>query len=381
MGQLTGRLALGAVSAAAEDYMARVDPSIHTWTRTVRVAEETFLLLEMHQGHLRAFWNGDAEVDLPEEQQEELLNVFPADALTVEARVPQIHGENWAAKLRRHAVGHRVDPNCAVNSENHLEKEILVVFRQLRSRPLGSVLTFGGLYGGVHGRGADVPDDPAVELMLELQRLGTSQVQGLCVFCDGDQVTSLTRASQLQSAMRILNPAEELRSASPELTLPPEFAGQVDLLRLDALQHAVSCQLLRNLLRAGVRPRLVALLVLSQVPPPFKYFPLSVPGHDAPPALMTCSLSGAIEVLLKYDLFLIRLTGPYALFVQRSEWPEELPINEFDCYRKASVWGLEDIPLPFVREWLREDVDEVLPRLWRNLSQLHFDGGPFTLAV
>ena len=104
------------------------------------------------------------------------------------------------------------------------------------------------------------------------------------------------KSSALQNweAMRILNPAEELRSASPELTLPPEFAGgcfsrhiaaflnvsdaewsyytalrplspvfssytklhelpgQVDLLRLDALQHAVSCQLLRNLLRAGV---------------------------------------------------------------------------------------------------------------------------------
>ena len=28
------------------------------------------------------------------------------------------------------------------------------------------------------------------------------------------------------------------------------------------------------------------------------------------------------EVLAKHDLFLIRLTGPYALFVRQSEWPE-----------------------------------------------------------
>lgn len=150
---------------------------------------------------------------------------------------------------------------------------------------------------------------------------------------------------------------------------------------MDGLRHGVSCEVLRQVLRAGVRPRLVALLVLSQVPPPFQYFPLGVPGYNSPPALMSCSLSGAIEVLAKHDLFLIRLTGPYALFVRQSEWPEALPINEFDCYRRASVWGLKDIPLSFVREWLREEVDQVLPLLWRNLTHLHSDGGPFTLAV
>ena len=30
-------------ASALEDYMARVDPSVHTWTRTVRVAEDTSL--------------------------------------------------------------------------------------------------------------------------------------------------------------------------------------------------------------------------------------------------------------------------------------------------------------------------------------------------
>ncbi|CAE7475624.1 COMT, partial [Symbiodinium sp. KB8] len=379
MRQLAGRLALAAVALASEDYMARVDPSLHTWTRTVRVAEDAFLLLEMHQGNLKALLNGEAEVDLPQEQEEQLLSAFPAEALTVEARVPQIQSQRWAAKILRHAVGARVDPDCAVNTENHLEKEILAVFRRLRNPPIGSVLTFGGLYGGVHGEGVDVPDDPAVELMLELQQRGNVRLKGLCMFCDEEQVRSLTRAQGLQSALRTLNIPDPLRWA--DLQLPAEFAGELDLLRLDGLRHGVSCEVLRQVLRAGVRPRLVALLVLSQVPPPFQYFPLGVPGYNSPPALMSCSLSGAIEVLAKHDLFLIRLTGPYALFVRQSEWPEALPINEFDCYRRASVWGLKDIPLSFVREWLREEVDQVLPRLWRNLTHLHSDGGPFTLAV
>lgn len=178
--------------------MARVDPSLHTWTRTVRVAEDAFLLLEMHQGNLKALLNGEAEVDLPQEQEEQLLSAFPAEALTVEARAPQIQSQRWAAKILRHAVGARVDPDCAVNTENHLEKEILAVFRRLRNPPIGSVLTFGGLYGGVHGEGVDVPDDPAVELMLELQQRGNVRLKGLCMFCDEEQVRSLTRAQGLQ---------------------------------------------------------------------------------------------------------------------------------------------------------------------------------------
>ena len=33
-------------------------------------------------------------------------------------------------------MGHRVDPNCAVNSENHLEKEILAPWLRLHDRSL-----------------------------------------------------------------------------------------------------------------------------------------------------------------------------------------------------------------------------------------------------
>ncbi|CAJ1414943.1 unnamed protein product [Effrenium voratum] len=89
-----------------------------------------------------------------------------------------------------------------------------------------------------------------------------------------------------------------------------------------------------------------------------------------------------MEVLAPWGLFLIRLTGPYALFVHRDEWYQELPINELDCYRRASVWGLQDIPLRFVREWFFEDVDQVLPLVWRNLSSLYRPGeGLFTLGV
>ena len=61
---------------------------------------------------------------------------------------------------------------------------------------------------------------------------------------------------------------------------------------------------------------------------------------------------------------------------------KELPIDEMDCYRKSSVWGMQDdqvlvdssgievleknwclaqdIPIDFVREWFFENVDEAL---------------------
>ena len=38
-------------------------------------------------------------------------------------------------------------------------------------KPLGLVITVGGLYGHSHGEGEDVLDDPAVELLLDMQHL------------------------------------------------------------------------------------------------------------------------------------------------------------------------------------------------------------------
>ncbi|CAJ1356788.1 unnamed protein product [Effrenium voratum] len=69
------------------DYMARVDPSLRTWTRSIRIAHDSFLDLELHRGQLRAFQGGQL-FELP-----------------------------YAAA--------RVDPDCPVNNENHLERTIV----------------------------------------------------------------------------------------------------------------------------------------------------------------------------------------------------------------------------------------------------------------
>ncbi|CAJ1336748.1 unnamed protein product [Effrenium voratum] len=369
--------ALSFAQTGAEDYMARIDPSLRTWTRSVRVAQDSFLDLEVHQGQLRAYQDGQ-QLDLPEEHMMQLAAAFPAEAFEKEALNPPIAIPE--ARAQRYGASVRIDPGCPVNSENHLERTTVAVFRELKSSPLGVVVTLGGLYGYQSGEGAEIADDPAVELLLEMQQQGLP-ARALCLGCPEGQVASLTRAQTLQQVFTTRQLPESLRSNFPELPLPLAFQGGVDLLRLDALPHGSSCQVLRAILRAGVRPRLVALFVQSQVPPPFKFVPLGQ-VMETPAAIMACSLSAAMEVLAPWGLFLIRLTGPYALFVHRDEWYQELPINELDCYRRASVWGLQDIPLRFVREWFFEDVDQVLPLVWRNLSSLYRPGeGLFTLGV
>ena len=147
------------------------------------------------------------------------------------------------------------------------------------------------------------------------------------------------------------------------------------------------------------------------------------------------------KVLAKHDLFLIRLTGPYALFVRQSEWPEvrtnslcliavlyatggaahkrvrllspgiclgpegNVSVCPDSAWRRTEHRACQSTSVPAacrtfllhsfasgsVKKWTRPlcattlqrlcKVLEVLPRLWRNLTHLHSDGGPFTLAV
>lgn len=361
--------------------MARIDPSLRRWKRSVRVSEDLLLHLEVHQGELRAFQADGQQMDLSEDDAAQLQSVFPFDAFAPEAKLEPIAPAAWDAKRLRFGKDARPSEGCAVNDENHLERTTVAVFQRLKSEPLGVVVTVGGLYGYSHGEGEDVLDDPAVELLLEMQQNGIRNLRALCLGCEAKQVASLTRARSLQKVFQVqaLDP-QALRSAVPEILLPKAFVGQVDLLRLDSLPHGSSCQVLRSLLMK-VQPRLLAMFVFSQVPPPFNFIPHGQ-SVETPPAIMACSLSAVMQVVAPYNLFLIHLTGPYALFVQRDEWHQELPIDELDCYRKASVWGMEDIPINFVREWFFEDVDEVLPRIWGNLTDLYSNGqGMFTLAV
>lgn len=378
-----GLLSVCAANALSEDYMARIDPSLRSWLRSVRLSEDVLLQLEVHQGKLRAFQDHE-QLALEEEEVAQLRSVFPSDAFAPEALLSPIGPEAWDAKRQqfgKHGLDANIFPDCAVNNENHLERTTVAVFNQLKSSHLGVVVTVGGLYGHRHGEGEDVLDDPAIELLLEMQRLRTPALRALCLGCEEEQVASLTRARSLQEVFR-LEALEEtsLRSALPDISLPKDFIGPIDLLRLDALPHGSSCQVLRSLL-LKVQPRLVAMFVFSQVPPPFEFIPHSQ-SVETPPALMACSLSAAMQVLAPHNIFLIHLTGPYALFVHREEWHQALPIDEMDCYRKSSAWGMQDIPIDFVREWFFEDVDKVLPRIWSNISSLNVSGqGMFTLGL
>ena len=113
---------------------------------------------------------------------------------------PPISEPEWLRKRQRfgrHGAGGF--EGCAVNAENHLERTVLEAFRKLRSKPLGRLVTVGGLYGERHGEGEEVRDDPAVELLLELQKQQRG-LRALCLGCEEQEVKSLTRARSLQEA-------------------------------------------------------------------------------------------------------------------------------------------------------------------------------------
>merc|ERR1711879_362073 len=200
----------------------------------------------------------------------------------------------------------------------------------------------------------------------------------LCWACeDASQVTRLSGLTD-----RIEHADVDL--LSPQLAAPSAYR-HLDMLRIDHVPAGQSCRVLSQLLRGGVRPSLVVMLVLSQVPPPFRFAPLSLDIRHHPAALVSCSLSLAASLLEPYGITLLRLTGPYALFVKRDLWQGPLPLDELACYRGASVWGYEDLPLAFVREWTFVPVDEGLSRIWSNMTELYKAAGqvnaPFTLAV
>lgn len=354
------------LTPAQDDYSALVDPTLKVWTQAVRVAEDQVLLLELKNGELTAATVDGTLVSLTAEESAQLSSVFPKEA----RQPPPIEDGAWAAKVQQFAEATRVDIACPVRAENHLEKAIVEVYNALRGSPHGAVLNIGGIYGGRDGEGREIPDDPSVELLLHVPG-----ARALCWNC-GD-VAGVTRAGSLMTRFKF----QTVDLADADLRVPIGFE-QLDLLRMDSLPGGCSCQVLKRLLRVRVRPRLVALLVLSQVPPPFRFVPLK---RQSPPPFFSCSLAAAAEVLSPYNISLVRLTGPYALFASHDAWAEPLPLSDLDCYRGASIWGYKDLPLAFVREWLFSPTDDVLSHLWNNISSVYAAAGqpnaPFTLGL
>ena len=128
-----------------------------------------------------------------------LRSAFPLEAFEVQ---PEITEQAW--RLRRQHFGKHglaaAAGGCAVNEENHLERTVLKALEQLKGAVLGRVVTLGGLYGHRGGSGEDVPDDPAVEVLLHLQQQGLRGLRALCLGCEEDEVAILTRARSLQEA-------------------------------------------------------------------------------------------------------------------------------------------------------------------------------------
>jgi len=359
------------IASAQEDdsFGGRVDPWMKEYSEAIRVSPKEVVLLHLLRGQLSAYKSDTGEpVPIAAEQSEQLFAVFPK-----EARHSPVEKAVWEERERGHAAGQRKDKKCPVDQGNHLEQAVVEVHKALTVPHRDLILNIGGLYGGRNGELPDHLDDPTVEL---LRARPKSRV--LCWHCGN--VADVTRLQGLSDNFE--HQAPDL--LSPELSMPEHYR-ELDLLRLDAQPMGQSCRILGKILRSGVRPRLVAMFVLSQVPPPFKFAPLSLNKDRHPRAVLGCSLSMASEVLAPYGLSLLRLTGPYALFVERANWKEPLPLNELDCYRRASLWGYSDLPLAFARDWLFSPVDEALPRLWSNMTAIYAATGqpnvPFTLGI
>lgn len=400
--QSAGLIAIGFSSAGvqavpiAEEYGARIDLWAKLHEQAVKVGEDSVLLLRLHNGHLAAFeLDGQTPVELEPEILYQFRSVFPSEAYD-----PPVNEKDWEMRVKHESFGNSVehacsvgadnklekastcfavDPLCPVLKENHLEKAILEAWTMLRGKPKRRSVNVGGLYGGKFGEGDDAPDDPTVELV--------RATRGMKVLCwDCGDVRSVTRAKGYAHQFEKWHVTSFDPTFQP-VEVPFEFRS-VDLLRLDFVSDGQSCQLLRRLLVAGMKPRMVAMLVMSQIPPPFKYTPLPLSkdpnrGFESKRTseiFFSCSLAAAQEVLSPYDMFLVRLTGPYALFVQRDEWPTELPISDLQCYREALVWGNRALPIEFIREWLFSNTSATLHRMWNNLTVLH-GNSPFTLAL
>lgn len=339
-------------------------------TQAVSLGDGDTLVLRLLRGELTVYDGSRNQfIGLAPEEEKELLAVFPDNA-----RQPPVQPDIWTRK----EVLHDTEPerrygDCPVPSENHLEKTMVPAFQRSTAVPKGRILNLGGIYGGRHGADPDVPDDPVVELVRALP-----DAKVLCWACEDP--AAVTRLGSLASHFDNWAVPDLL---AEDLTVPKAFR-ELDMLRMDALPMGRSCSVLSRLLRSGVRPTFVSMLVLSQVPPPIKLAPLARDVARHPPALMSCSLAAAAEVVAPYGLALVHLTGPYALFVDKGSWPEPLPLNMLDCYRRADVWGHSDFPIEFVRDWLFSPVEEATRMVWGNVSRLYErvgqPGAPFSIG-
>merc|ERR1712178_424673 len=91
----------------------------------------------------------------------------------------------------------------------------------------------------------------------------------------------------------------------------------------------ISCRVLRSLMQS-MRPRVVVLIVHGQIPPPVQFSTLRSTGKpDLDQIFYSCSVSAVAAILKLHGMSLLRLSGPYALFVHDEDWKDSsLPLDE-----------------------------------------------------
>eukprot|EP00929_Paragymnodinium_shiwhaense_P009817 TRINITY_DN114180_c0_g1_i1.p1 TRINITY_DN114180_c0_g1~~TRINITY_DN114180_c0_g1_i1.p1 ORF type:complete len:353 (-),score=63.13 TRINITY_DN114180_c0_g1_i1:347-1405(-) len=149
----------------------------------------------------------------------------------------------------------------------------------------------------------------------------------------------------------------------------------LDILKVDI--DSYDCPVLESLLQV-TSAKLVLVEANPSIPPPYKWAMLYHPGlwpffwgfkrPEAVP-IRGCSLAFEIDLLRQYGFDFLAFGGHDAVFVHRSvrdAWlPQQLPMDEFDCYNDAFI-AANGISIAQTRRWFYEvnDTHAGLQEIW-----------------
>eukprot|EP00927_Polykrikos_kofoidii_P049782 TRINITY_DN43791_c0_g1_i1.p1 TRINITY_DN43791_c0_g1~~TRINITY_DN43791_c0_g1_i1.p1 ORF type:complete len:398 (-),score=46.33 TRINITY_DN43791_c0_g1_i1:109-1257(-) len=364
-----------AVLAELTFYGDRVDPMDTRHNLAMQQEDGSVLQVEVQNGKRMAirFHQATDQIETFELSTDDVLSLgIPREAL-----YPIVTKDAWKQRLSWTAstVPRVADPECPRRGEGHLQKSTVDVLQQLDPASLRhKAINIGGMYGAGSPNDAD---DPVVEVVR-----AEPKMQVLCIGC-GD-FRSIERLSGHTD--RIVTSALQNKWDSDFASIPQEW-HDVDVLRLENVPAGLSCLLLRSILQV-IRAKVIVLLVHGQVPPPIQFSPIRDTGSPTVgEAFYSCSVSAVSSVVRDHGFSLLRLSGPYALFVRESLWTAStLPLNEAECFRHVEAYGVDLFPIEFVRDWLfNPHVVESVARVHGNVSQALADfghpGEPFMLAA
>jgi len=354
-------------------YGDRMDPWDTRHVKTLDQGDGMIVQVEVQYGGATAvqFNPETQEVAHTEITREDVLAMgFPRDALDW-----PIEEDIWTQRKlwdgRRQT--HPIDPECPRRGDGHLAKATLEVLEAIgKNTLLHKMINIGGMYGAGM---PDLMDDPIVETLRAHDRMKL-----LCIDC-GD-FSNIERLQGYQNRIEV-SPLES------GMDIGNDFRNwrKIDVLRIESMPSGTSCLVLRSVLKV-VSPTVVVLIVHGQIPPPIRFSTIRDSGNaDVTGALYSCSVAAVSAILEVHGLSLLRLSGPYALFVRRDAWKSSaLPLDSTECFRHIEAWGADIFPIEFVRSWLFEaDVMQSVAHVHSNISaafsSFGLPGEPFMLSV